>query len=90
MIKPFMNSEEMLWNKKELQLKTVRPGSPRSRCRSPGPGQGAGPGRPVGDDVVIQLADPGMIQWIIGTGRADYKEAEQIRLRSSASSARPT
>ena len=42
----------------------------------------------VGDGVIIQLADPQIIQWIMETARAATEEGAATRTRSSASSAR--
>ena len=68
MIKPFMNGEEVAWNEKELQLKWVRPELPEIEMwvAGYGPKALAVAGR-VGDGVIIQLADPEIIQWIMGT-----------------------
>ncbi len=76
MIKPFMNGEEVLWNEKELQLKWVRPELPEIEMwvAGYGPKALAVAGR-VGDGVIIQLADPEIIQWIMGTARAAAEEA---------------
>jgi len=76
MIKPFMNGREVLWNDKELQLKWVRPELPEIEMwvAGYGPKALAVAGR-VGDGVIIQLADPEIIQWIMGTARAAAEEA---------------
>ena len=76
MIKPFMNGEEVVWNEKELQLKWVRPELPEIEMwvAGYGPKALAVAGR-VGDGVIIQLADPEIIQWIMGTARAAAEEA---------------
>ena len=76
MIKPFMNGEEVRWNDKELQLKWVRPELPEIEMwvAGYGPKALAVAGR-VGDGVIIQLADPEIIQWIMGTARAAAEEA---------------
>ena len=76
MIKPFMNGEEVHWNDKDLQLKWVRPELPEIEMlvAGYGPKALAVAGR-VGDGVVIQLADPEIIQWIMGTARAAAEEA---------------
>ena len=71
MIKPFMNGEEVRWNDKDLQLKWVRPELPKIPMWVAGYGPKAlGVAGRVGDGVVIQLADPEIIQWIMGTARA--------------------
>ena len=76
MIKPFMNGEEVRWNDKDLQLKWVRPELPEIEMwvAGYGPKALAVAGR-VGDGVIIQLADPHIIQWIMGTARAAAEEA---------------
>jgi probable F420-dependent oxidoreductase len=76
MIKPFMNGEGVHWNDKDLQLKWVRPELPRIPMwvAGYGPKALAVAGR-VGDGVIIQLADPEIIQWIMGTARAAAEEA---------------
>jgi probable F420-dependent oxidoreductase len=76
MIKPFMNGEEVVWNGKELQLKWVRPELPQIEMHVAGYGPKAlaVAGR-VGDGVIIQLADPDIIQWIMGTARKAAEEA---------------
>jgi probable F420-dependent oxidoreductase len=76
MIKPFMNGEEVDWNGKELQLKWVRPELPEIEMHVAGYGPKAlaVAGR-RGDGVIIQLADPDIIQWIMATARAAAEEA---------------
>jgi probable F420-dependent oxidoreductase len=76
MIKPFMNGEEVHWNDKELQLKWVRPELPEIEMHIAGYGPKAlaVAGR-RGDGVIIQLADPDIIQWIMATARAAAEEA---------------
>ena len=77
MIKEFMNGREVEWNDKELQLDVGAARScRRSRCGSPGYGPKAlaVAGR-VGDGVIIQLADPVIIQWIMDTARKAAEEA---------------
>ncbi len=76
MIKPFMNGESVHWNDKDLQLKWVRPELPEIPMwvAGYGPKALAVAGR-VGDGVIIQLADPEIIQWIMGTARAAAEEA---------------
>jgi probable F420-dependent oxidoreductase len=76
MIKDFMNGREVQWNDKELQLKWVRPELPEipMHVAGYGPKALAVAGR-VGDGVVIQLADPAIIQWIMSTARAAAEEA---------------
>ena len=76
MMKPFMNGEEVRWNEKDLQLKWVRPELPPIPMwvAGYGPKALAVAGR-VGDGVIIQLADPEIIQWIMATARAAAEEA---------------
>jgi probable F420-dependent oxidoreductase len=76
MMKPFMNGEEVHWNDKELQLKWVRPELPPIPMWVAGYGPRAlGVAGRVGDGVIIQLADPEIIQWIMSTARAAAEEA---------------
>jgi probable F420-dependent oxidoreductase len=76
MIKDFMNGREVEWNGKELQLKWVRPELPEIPMwvAGYGPKALAVAGR-VGDGVIIQLADPEIIQWIMATARQAAAEA---------------
>jgi probable F420-dependent oxidoreductase len=76
MIKPFMNGERVEWNDTELQLSWVRPELPpiEMHVAGYGPKALAVAGR-VGDGVIIQLADPDIIEWIMGTARAAAEEA---------------
>jgi probable F420-dependent oxidoreductase len=76
MIKPFMNGDEVQWNGKELQLKWVRPELPEIEMHVAGYGPKAlaVAGR-QGDGVIIQLADPDIIQWIMATARKAAEEA---------------
>jgi probable F420-dependent oxidoreductase len=76
MIKPFMNGKEVTWNGKELQLKWVRPELPQIEMHVAGYGPKAlaVAGR-QGDGVIIQLADPDIIQWIMATARKAAEEA---------------
>src|SRR5215210_6581849 len=76
MIKPFMNGEKVDWNDAELQLAWVRPELPpiEMHVAGYGPRALAVAGR-VGDGVVIQLADPDVIQWIMGNARKAAEEA---------------
>lgn len=76
MMKDFMNGREVNWNEKDLQLKWVRPELPEIPLwvAGYGPKALAVAGR-VGDGVIIQLADPEIIQWIMATARAAAAEA---------------
>ena len=76
MIRDFMNGREVIWNDKELQLKWVRPELPQIPMwvAGYGPKALAVAGR-VADGVIIQLADPEIIQWIMSTARRAAEEA---------------
>src|SRR5215216_3059579 len=76
MVKPFMNGKEVTWNGKQLQLKWVRPELPEIKMHVAGYGPKtlAVAGR-VGDGVIIQLADPDIIQWTMDTARKAASEA---------------
>jgi probable F420-dependent oxidoreductase len=76
MIKPFMNGEKVQWNDRELELVWVRPELPEIEMHVAGYGPKAlaVAGR-TGDGVIIQLADPDIIQWIMATARAAAEEA---------------
>src|SRR5579864_6794145 len=76
MIKNFMNGREVHWNDKDLQLKWVR----EELADIPMFVAGYGPkalavAGHVGDGVIIQLADPEIIAWIMDTARAAAAEA---------------
>jgi probable F420-dependent oxidoreductase len=76
MIKPFMNGQEVEWNGKSLQLKWVRPELPEIEMHVAGYGPKAlAVGGRRGDGIIIQLADPDIIQWIMETARAAAKAA---------------
>ena len=76
MIRDFMNGREVNWNDKELQLKWVRPELPQIPMWIAGYGPKAlGVSGRVGDGVIIQLADPEIIQWIMSTARRAAEEA---------------
>ncbi len=76
MVKPLMNGEEVDWNDTPLQLKWVRPELPEiaMHVAGYGPKTLAVAGR-VGDGVIIQLADPDIIAWIMDTARTAAAEA---------------
>ena len=76
MVRRFMNGDEVEWNDKQLQLKWVRPELPRIPMwvAGYGPKALAVAGR-VADGVIIQLADPEIIQWIMDTARRAAEEA---------------
>ncbi|HVA30160.1 MAG TPA: TIGR03842 family LLM class F420-dependent oxidoreductase [Gaiellaceae bacterium] len=76
MIRDFMNGREVHWNEKDLQLKWVREELPQIPMwvAGYGPKALAVAGR-VGDGVIIQLADPEIITWIMDTARRAAEEA---------------
>ena len=76
MVRELMNGAEVEWNDKQLQLKWVRPELPRIPMwiAGYGPRALAVAGR-VADGVIIQLADPEIIQWIMDTARRSAEEA---------------
>jgi probable F420-dependent oxidoreductase len=76
MIKPFMNGEPVHWNDTDIELAWVRRELPpiEMHVAGYGPRVLAVAGR-VGDGVVIQLADPDIIRWIMDTARAAAAEA---------------
>jgi probable F420-dependent oxidoreductase len=76
MIHDFMNGREVHWNDKDLQLKWVRPELPPIPVWVAGYGPKAlAVAGHVGDGVIIQLADPEIIQWIMATARRAAEEA---------------
>ena len=76
MIRDFMNGGEVRWNDRTLQLKWVRPELPRIPMWVAGYGPRAlGVAGRVGDGVIIQLADPEIIQWVMQTARRAAEEA---------------
>jgi probable F420-dependent oxidoreductase len=76
MIHEFMNGREVHWNDKDLQLKWVRPELPQIPVWVAGYGPKAlAVAGHVGDGVIIQLADPEIIQWIMETARRAAAEA---------------
>jgi alkanesulfonate monooxygenase SsuD/methylene tetrahydromethanopterin reductase-like flavin-dependent oxidoreductase (luciferase family) len=76
MIKPFMNGEKVRWNDTDLELGWARRDLPEIEMHVAGYGPKvlAIAGR-LGDGVIIQLADPDIIQWIMETARAAAAEA---------------
>src|SRR5579863_5402463 len=75
MIKDFMNGRAVTWNDKELQLTWARtdPQIPMY-VAGYGPKALAVAGR-VADGVIIQLADPVIIEWIMATARRAAEQA---------------
>ena len=76
MIKPFMNGREVSGTRRSCSSKWVRPELPEipMHVAGYGPKALAVAGR-QGDGVIIQLADPEIIQWIMATARAAAEEA---------------
>jgi probable F420-dependent oxidoreductase len=76
MMKDLMNGRKVAWNDKELELTWVRDELPDIEMwvAGYGPKALAVAGR-VGDGVIIQLADPQIIQWIMDTARKSAEEA---------------
>jgi probable F420-dependent oxidoreductase len=75
MMKDLMNGRPVEWNGKELQLKWVREELPEIPMHVAGYGPRAlGVAGRVGDGVIIQLADPQIIQWIMDTARKAAEE----------------
>jgi len=76
MIRDFMNGREVEWNDKQLKLAWVRPELPEIPMWIAGYGPKAlAVAGHVGDGVIIQLADPVIIQWIMDTARRAAEEA---------------
>jgi probable F420-dependent oxidoreductase len=76
MIRELTNGRPVEWNEKELKLEWVRPELPDVPMwvAGYGPKALAVAGR-VADGVIIQLADPQIIQWIMNTAREAAAEA---------------
>jgi probable F420-dependent oxidoreductase len=76
MLKDLMNGRKVEWNGKELELTWARQelGEIPMWIAGYGPKALAVAGR-VGDGVIIQLADPVIIQWIMDTARKAAEEA---------------
>jgi probable F420-dependent oxidoreductase len=76
MIRELMNGRSVEWNEKELKLEWVRSELPDVPLwiAGYGPKALAVAGR-VADGVIIQLADPQIIQWIMDTAREAAVEA---------------
>ncbi|HKD95173.1 MAG TPA: TIGR03842 family LLM class F420-dependent oxidoreductase, partial [Gaiellaceae bacterium] len=75
MVRELMNGGEVDWNDKQFQFKWVRPELPRIPMwvAGYGPKALAVAGR-VADGVIIQLADPEIIKWIMDTARRAAEE----------------
>jgi probable F420-dependent oxidoreductase len=75
MVKELMNGRSADWNDKELKLEWVRQELPPIPMHVAGYGPRAlGVAGRVGDGVIIQLADPQIIQWIMDTARKAAEE----------------
>jgi probable F420-dependent oxidoreductase len=76
MIRPFMNGERVRWNDTDIALGWARTDLPEIEMHVAGYGPRvlALAGR-YGDGVIIQLADPDIIQWTMSTARAAAEEA---------------
>jgi probable F420-dependent oxidoreductase len=76
LIKPFMNGEKVHWNDTDLELGWARRDLPEIEMHVAGYGPKvlAIAGR-LGDGVIIQLADPDIIQWTMSTARKAAEEA---------------
>ncbi len=76
MIKPLMNGEEVHWNETDIQLKWVREELPEIPLWVAGYGPKVlGIAGRVSNGVIIQLADPDIIEWTMGTARKAAEEA---------------
>ena len=75
MMKDLMNGRPVEWNEKELELGWVREELPQIPMHVAGYGPKAlGVAGRVGDGVIIQLADPQIIEWIMATARRAAEE----------------
>src|SRR6266498_1194745 len=75
MIKDLMNGRQVIWNEKELQLTWARTEPPLPmHVAGYGPKALGVAGR-LGDGVIIQLADPAIVDWIMSTARKAAEEA---------------
>jgi probable F420-dependent oxidoreductase len=76
MLRDLMNGRKVDWNEKELELTWVRKDLPEIPMwiAGYGPKALAVAGR-VADGVIIQLADPVIIKWIMDTARSAAEEA---------------
>src|SRR2546430_6358739 len=84
MIKDLMNGRSVDWNDKELKLNWVRDELPDIPMwiAGYGPKALAVAGR-VGDGVIIQLADPVIIQWIMDTARRSEEHTSELQSQSN-------
>jgi probable F420-dependent oxidoreductase len=76
MLRDFMNGRKVDWNDKDLELKWVRPELPEIPVWVAGYGPKAlGVAGRAADGVIVQLADPEIIQWTMDTARRAAEEA---------------
>jgi probable F420-dependent oxidoreductase len=76
MIRSLMNGEEVSWNDTDIQLKWVREELPEIPLWVAGYGPKVlGIAGRESDGVIIQLADPDIIEWTMGTARRAAEEA---------------
>jgi probable F420-dependent oxidoreductase len=75
MIKDFMNGRAVQWNGKELELTWARPEPPIPMYVAGYGPKALGVAGRVSDGVIIQLADPVIIEWIMATARKAAEEA---------------
>ncbi len=76
MIKPFMNGEQVRWNDTDITLGWARTDLPGIEMHVAGYGPKVlGLAGRYGDGVIIQLADPDIIQWTMSTARKAAEEA---------------
>jgi probable F420-dependent oxidoreductase len=74
-IRALMNGEQIRWNDREIQLTWARGEPPIPLyVAGYGPRALAVAGR-VGDGVIVQLADPVIIEWIMATARSAAEQA---------------
>jgi probable F420-dependent oxidoreductase len=84
MIKDLMNGRKVEWNGKAIELAWVRKGLPEIPMYVAGYGPRAlGVAGQVGDGIVIQLADPQIIEWTMATARkaaaAEGRDANALK-----------
>jgi probable F420-dependent oxidoreductase len=76
MIRSLMNGDEVSWNDTDIQLKWVREELPEIPLWVAGYGPKVlGIAGRESDGVIIQLADPDIIEWTMGTARRAAEEA---------------
>jgi probable F420-dependent oxidoreductase len=75
MIKDFMNGRPVEWNGKELQLTWARTDPPIPMYLAGYGPKALGVAGRVGDGVIIQLADPVIVEWIMATARKAAEDA---------------